>query len=310
MGLQRIQVTDPCSPTSRVVNVATAAQLTSAINDALPGDSIALAPGTYNGRWTITRSGTVDARITLSGPRSAILQGPDLTGTGVYLNGADYWTLSGFTVNKSLASVEMKNGANWNKAISLDVNGPGEAGVVVKQNSSHTVISGNEIHNTGMSSAQFGEGVYIGTTEAQWVNGIPDHSDSNEVYGNHVYSTTADGIQFMAGTTGTIVRKNTIDGAGMVAIAAAPPHWVLAMGNDALVDSNTAINALTYGMKVRRSSTANSWGSNVAFRANTMTSGRTQAAIYLETPPAQGMVVYCDNVRTDTGTLSNVACTP
>lgn len=300
-----------CAAT-RVVHVSTAAQLTSAKDNAVPGDSIVLASATYSGRWTVTKSGDECHRIYLTGPRTAVLLGPDLTGgTGLYLNGADYWTLDGFTVKKNIAGIALKNGALHNDVLNVRVTGTGQAALVIKQNSSHNRLRFNEADHTGISNPQFGECVYIGTTEGQWVNGEPDRSDSNEVYGNNLHDCTADEVQSMAGTTGTLIRKNTMDGAGMVAVAGSPPHWVLAMGNEMLVDSNTATNALTQGIKVRRSTTANEWGSNVVFGANTMTMGTKAAsypAIYLETPPAQGMVVGCDNVRTDPGTLSNVAC--
>jgi hypothetical protein len=295
------------------LSVSTAAQLTDALNNAQPGDTIEVAPGTYIGRWTIVRSGAFCAPITLTGPRMAILRGPDLTGTELYLNGADYWVIHGISLQKSLTGIGVKNGANWNVVDSLDTSGQGQANVVIKTNSTHNKILHSQIHGGGISDAQFGEGVYIGTAESEWVNGVPDRSDSNEVIGNHIYGTTADGIQSMAGTTGTLIRGDTIDGSAMVAISSAPPHWVLAMGNDMVLDSNLATNALTQGMKVRRSSTAPTWGSNIVFSANQMTmSSRAQSypAIYLETQPAQGMVVMCDNVRTDPGTLANLACTP
>lgn len=302
----------PTSGYTRLVNVSTMAQLTAAAaTNALAGDQIRMAAGTYAGRVTTTKNGTAAAPITVCGPRTAILDGPDLTGTGFYLNGADYWTLKGFTVLDNLAGVAAKNGANFNRFDSLDVHGQGQAGIVIKQDSKHNTIWRNQVHHTGVDTAQFGEGVYIGTTESQWVGGIPDHSDSTLVYGNHVYDNGADNVQSMAGTTGTIIRRDTLDGSSFVNYPAAPPHWVLAMGNNMIVDSNVATNADTHGMKIRQSTTATGWGLNNFFQANTMTmnTGGLYYAIYKETA-APGLIVKCDNVRTDAGAMTNVTCTP
>jgi hypothetical protein len=243
-----------------------------------------------------------------------VLNGGSISsGSGIFLNGASHWILAGFTVTNSLGGVA-GNGASDNKIISLEIRDVGQAAIHLREFSKRNLIRDNLIHDTGKNIAQYGEGVYIGTTESQWcvkTNCQPDRSDSNQVVRNVISATTADGIQMMAGTTGGLIRGNTIDGGGMVAIDAAPPHWVLVMGNNILVDSNTATNALTHGMKVRRSSTAATWGSDNVFRANNLDLGSSGYGIYLETPPTDGMIVKCDNSATHAGSgLSNIACTP
>jgi hypothetical protein len=233
--------------------------------------------------------------------------------SGIFLNGASHWILAGFTVTNSLGGVA-GNGANDNKIISLEIRDVGEVGIHLREFSKRNLIRDNLIHRTGKYVAQYGEGVYIGTTESQWcvkTNCQPDRSDSNQVVRNVISATTADGIQMMAGTTGGLIRGNTIDGGGMVRISAAPAQWVLVMGNKVLVDSNTAANALTHGMKVHRSATATAWGDNDVFRANKLDLGTSGYGIYLDSPPANGMIVKCNNSATHAGSgLSNVPCTP
>jgi hypothetical protein len=293
----------------RLVSVSTESQLSSAIAGAQPGDLIQLASGTYNGRWTITRSGTPSGRIVLCGPRSAVLNGGDLTaGITLNLSGASYWTLSGFTATNSLKGVVVWNG-RANILDSLEVMQIGQEGVAVGRFSRSNIVRNNSVHDTGKQVHQYGEGIYIGTSESNWCNFTncqPDTSDSNFVYANKVYATGADLIQVMAGTTGVIVRKNHLDGGGIVADAS-DPVWVLAMGNEMIVDSNTAVNALNNGMKTHRNQSG--WGNNITFAANIMSVGTNGYGIFLETPTG-GDVVRCSNVRTDAGNLSNVACTP
>ena len=308
--------TGPCAglPYTRLVSVSTAAQLSSAVSNARAGDLIRLASGTYSGRWTMTQSGTAAAPIILCGPRTAVLNGGSISkGSGIFLNGTRYWTLSGFTITNALSGISGNNAIN-NKILSLDVHYVGQAGIHLRVFSKRNLIRDNVIHGTGKYVAQYGEGIYIGTAESQWcakTNCQPDRSDSNQVIRNAISATTADGIQMMAGTTGGLIRRNTIDGGGMVRISAAPAQWVLVMGNKVLVDSNTAVDALMHGMKVHRSSTATAWGNNNVFRANKLDLGSSGYGIYLDTPPANGMIVKCNNWATHTGSgLSNVPCTP
>jgi len=56
---------DPANPI--IVNVTTAAQLTSALSAAQPGDIITLAAGTYSGSWVIMASGTAQNPIVIRG---------------------------------------------------------------------------------------------------------------------------------------------------------------------------------------------------------------------------------------------------
>lgn len=61
---------DPATP--RIVNVTTAAQLTSALSAAQPGDVITLAAGTYNGNWLISASGTAQNPIVIRGANTFV----------------------------------------------------------------------------------------------------------------------------------------------------------------------------------------------------------------------------------------------
>jgi hypothetical protein len=84
-------LTTPANP--RAVAVATRAELTAALQSALPGDVITLAPGTYAGAITISRSGTLaDPIIVRGASRSGVIVdatgavvGVNITGAHVYL---------------------------------------------------------------------------------------------------------------------------------------------------------------------------------------------------------------------------------
>jgi hypothetical protein len=293
----------------RVVSVSSASGLTSAINNAQPGDLIQLASGTYTGRWTVTRSGTSASPIRLCGPSTAVLNGGSYTaGTTIWLKSAKYWTISGVTVQNSLVAIA-GTGASFNTIDGVTVTTTGQAGINLREFSKHNTIIHTRITDTGRSAHQYGEGVYIGTYSDMWCQRTgcqPDRSDSNMVYGNTIGpNVRADLVDIKDGTTGTIIRRNSFNGSGMVTDPSAPV-WVVAAGNKMVVDSNTAVQALSHGMKLWRK--LSTWGNNNVFRANTMDVRASGYALYFQVS-ANGSVVRCDNKATNAGRgLSNVAC--
>lgn len=97
--------------TTRTVSVATSSQLRDAIAAATPGTAIVLHAGTYVGPFSLVRSGTVNAPISIQpigdGPVSLTANlpmpscgatGPDINRTVRFRNGASYWVIQGLTI--------------------------------------------------------------------------------------------------------------------------------------------------------------------------------------------------------------------
>ena len=107
----------------RIVNVATASALKSALLDAKPADEIVMADGVYNGKFVIEAnvSGTVSKPITLRGSRNAILDA-NSTSTGYVLHlQANYWIIKGFTITNGLKGI-MIDGSRHSVIDSVKVN--------------------------------------------------------------------------------------------------------------------------------------------------------------------------------------------
>lgn len=96
---------------TRTVTVASEPALQTAVRNADPGDTIALAPGTYSGAITINRSGTASAPITLTAAvvgtvvltadlamPSCGATSPDPNRTITFRGGASYWNITGLTI--------------------------------------------------------------------------------------------------------------------------------------------------------------------------------------------------------------------
>lgn len=122
--------TDPPTSPASTVKVSTAEELTAALAAARPGETIALADGSYTGKFTTGAQGTAAEPITLTGSARAVLHsseytGPDAgtdaadeqaaapaascptggAGYGLWLNGAPYWHLTGFTVDTAAKGI-------------------------------------------------------------------------------------------------------------------------------------------------------------------------------------------------------------
>ena len=73
--------------------MSNASQLYQALNKVVPGETIQLAAGVYNGEFTLLTSGTAAAPITFEGPAGAVITGTGVDSAyGIHLE-AGYWNL-------------------------------------------------------------------------------------------------------------------------------------------------------------------------------------------------------------------------
>jgi hypothetical protein len=303
--------TTTAAPAGAVVKVSTAAQLSSALAGAVPGETIAMADGTYEGNFTITVSGTASAPITLTGPANAVLEGPSTTtGYTLHLEGASYWQLDGFTVKDGQKCI-MLDSSNHNELSHLNVGHSGDEAVHFRANSSHNTITGSTVHDTGSDSAVYGEGIYIGSARSNWAtytNGNPDRSDYNQVIGNTIYNTTAENIDDKEGTTGNVIEYNHFNGTGESQADA----YVDVKGNGTTFDNNDGAGLPQQsgqaGVEVFQ--LVSGWGEDNTFANNVWNFGTgAPVANGFEIDDSAGNVVYCNNVVVNATELANVACT-
>lgn len=305
------------TPGGNIINVATAAQLSAALTNVQPGQTIQLADGTYNGRFVAQRDGTSNAKITLQGSRSAILNGGSLTsGYGLHLT-ADHWKLIGFTVTNSQKGI-MLDGANNNLLDDLRVYNVGQEAVHFRQNSSFNTIQNSLITDTGKRDAGFGEGVYLGSATSNWVGGQPDRSDNNQVLNNDFGpNITAEHIDIKEGTTGGTIRGNTFNGVG-ISGANSADSWVDVKGNNYTISYNIGNNTSGMSSLVDGFQThilAAGYGNNNVFSFNTANVNSSGYGFNIQLSgsrgTATGNVVYSNNTATNAASgLANIPVTP
>jgi Right handed beta helix region len=241
---------------SATVSVSTSAQLVSALAAAKPGDTIKLADGSYTGKFVATTAGSSSKPITLSGGAKAILHsseytGPSATATsapaatptatgrigasraaatpaascptggtgyGLYLNGAAYWHLTGFTVDTASKGIVM-DAAPHVTIDGVEVRNIGDEGVHFRKGSANGLIENSYVHDTGQNQPDYGEGVYIGSAKSNWScyagsSGV-DASDNVQVTDNRIGpNVAAEGLDIKEGTKNGAVTGNTFNGSG------------------------------------------------------------------------------------------------
>jgi hypothetical protein len=291
------------------VPVSTAVGLRAALAAARPGETILLAPGTYRGTFTAAVSGTASAPITLCGPRSAVLDGGNIdSGYTFHLNHASYWRVQDFTVEGGQKGV-VTDGADHDLLYGLYVNGVGDEAIHLRDNSSYDIVSHNVVRDTGLLTAFYGEGIYVGSAHENWCrySGCrPDASDYDVITGNDISNTTAENVDIKEGTTGGTITGNHFDGAGMVPSAAT--SWVNVKGNNWTVTGNTGTDSIGNGLSVHMVYAG--WGYGNVFRANRLAVDGPGYGIYVQSRHLN-TVVSCDNTATGAQRgLSNVPCSP
>ncbi|MGW2016910.1 discoidin domain-containing protein [Streptomyces sp. NPDC001927] len=322
-----------------VVDVSTAAQLQSALANAQPGQTIRLAAGEYRGSFQTQKAGTASAPITLTGPAGAVLvnDGPSGTGPscpaptagvdsgyGLWLYGAPYWKLTGFTVKESKKGVVLDN-SHHVTIDGLSVHHIDEEAVHFRRSSADGVIQNSRISHTGLVQAGYGEGVYLGSANSNWAchgnqSGV-DRSDRVQVIGNTFGpNIAAEHIDIKEGTSNGVIRGNTFNGTGISGQNSAD-SWIDAKGIGYLIENNTGTfsspGTFAKGYETHNPSTSPSFlnGCGNVWRGNRSDLGGVGAyAIKITSTSkcsANPNVVHASNTVTNAGSgLTNIPVTP
>lgn len=312
---------NPVLSTGRQVTVSNSAELKTAIQNAQPGDTITMADGNYTGSmlagnytgsFAITASGTAENPITLVGSRNAVIDGDGIGGHyGLYLYGASYWNLQGFTVSSASKGIVL-DGSSHNFLLGVKVVNVGQEAVHFRAFSLYNVIKNSEIIGTGKKSAQYGEGVYVGSANSNWgtyTGGQADTSNRNIVVGNSFADFTAEAIDIKEGSAGAYIANNTFEGSSISGQNSAD-SWIDVKGNYNLLENNIGTNTLLDGFQVHN--VLAGWGANNAFRSNIANVNASGYGFNVVTGAMTlNNVVYCSNEVIGAGSgLSNIACTP
>jgi hypothetical protein len=326
-------------PAGDTVSVSTAAQLQAALAGAVPGQVIKLAAGTYRGSFVTTKAGTAAKPITLSGPANAVLindgpsgDAPDCPaptagwdpGYGLWLSGAPYWNLTGFTVQESKKGIVVDDSPHTT-IDGVTVHHVDEEAIHFRRSSADSVLKNSTITYTGLVQPGYGEGVYLGSANSNWAchgnSGGVDRGDRIQVLDNHIGPfVAAEPIDVKEGTFDGVIRGNTFDGRGISGENSAD-SWIDVKGIGYTIEDNTgtfsAPGTFANGYENHNTSTSPSFanGCGNVWRNNESDLGGAGAyAIKISSVSkcaANPNVVYASNTVTNaTSGLTNIAVTP
>ncbi|MBE1580042.1 right-handed parallel beta-helix repeat-containing protein [Amycolatopsis roodepoortensis] len=292
------------------VRVGTSEQLTAALASVTPGTVIELAADkTFTGNFKAAKSGTSSSRITLKGPRSAVIKAS--AGRTLELTGS-YWNLTGFTLTggqKGLMATGVKNTV----VDGIKVTGVGHEGIHFQYTSTDNVVKNSEVTDTGREYAGYGEGIYFGSAKGNWPGGTPDRSDRNKALNNKIGpNVRAESIDIKEGTTGGELRGNVFDGTGQSGEHFAD-SWVDMKGNNYVVADNRGSKVFVHdanygGFEVHVQ--LDGWGRGNTFSGNTADVRSSYAYGFYLVKAATGNKVCASNKVTGAGKgFANVAAT-
>lgn len=297
-----------CPPAT--ATVSNAQELMLAVANAAPGATIRMAAGTYSGQMNLSARGTADKPVWVCGPRNAVVNvGSIADKHGIIISDSSHVVLTGMTVTNGLKGVTVRKSNNVTVSDVL-VESVGYEGIHLRENTTDSVVVGNTIRKTGQRDAFYGEGIYVGTSDANWCNLTacqPDRSDRNAIIGNTIASTGAQLIEVKEGTTGGVVRGNNLSGANAMARAEA---WVKVKGNAWSIIENTGDRSSEHGFAVNGSVAG--WGLSNLFAHNTATVNASGYGFDVYERQGKGTsqtIVSCSNsVLGAAAGFSNLAC--
>jgi hypothetical protein len=308
----------------RTLNVSTVSGLTSALSQAVPGDCILLAAGTY-GLTTGTAENTVGLPITRSGTAAApiILQGEG-SSTTIDLNQRLMYVDASYFQLRRLRLTDFPGVGLWLRGVtgvvidSVEVDHTLQEAVGLKYGSNHNIIKNSLFHDTGIRIQEYGEGIYIGfsgSAEFPLDFGVTDNQVLNNHFGPNV---RAEAIDVKEGADRTLIRGNFIDGTGSVFIPGASTSLIQVLASGVTIDSNFMQYGKPMAVTFVRPQTVTMSG-NIVTR-NTIDLQDIHEAergtlvpygfqFQAGTVDPMGGVVNCNNVMVS-GILSNRPCTP
>ncbi|OOB90903.1 hypothetical protein B0T42_09180 [Rathayibacter sp. VKM Ac-2630] len=301
-----LQAASDCPTPTKTVR--TSSELNSALVGARPGQVIRMADGLYTGAFALRSIPDSSSGVWLCGSPNAVLS-TGSTGSGIALTLKDVHNvhLVGFSVRNAFQGVHVLASSEVRIA-DLTVSEIGYEGVHLRNQTVDSLIVGSTISRTGLVTAKYGEGVYVGTSDRNWCeyNGCAsDKSNRNLVIDNVIRDTGAEPIEAKEGTwdgqiIGNVVARGSRISTDVLSLT-------MVSGNGWTAAGNTLSNPRMYGLQVITREDGS--GNKNLVTANHVANAPAYP-IYLHNPSdwsTWGNIATCSNSGKDP--VSNSACT-
>jgi len=276
----------------RTINVSSTSQIQNALKNALPGDKIVIAAGTYTGSSSSSgdsnsmfysaKNGTSTDKIYLEAASGATvtLQGTSTSSKYVFYLKGDYWEIKNIKFKTGNQGI-MTDGASYNYYYKLEVSNIGQEAIHLRDGSKNNVLESCYVHHTGLADARYGEGFYVGSDVGKWGT-YAKECDNNTIKYCKSDNTKAESVDVKEGSTNTVITNCTFSGAGMSDADNGGDSYVDAKGNKTIIKYNTVTQN---GGRVLEAfsgdSKSSGWGVGTDINNNTVKfdSGNTSAYV-------------------------------
>ena len=191
------------------IEVASVEELHKALSKAKAGHIIQVSPGIYDYSQYERSSkfyGTADGNknspiiITAKDPNNPpILTGPNLEHNYVLHITGDYWIIENIKIAYSQKGIVLDN-SNYSIIRNVEVYSTGAEAIAIRDGSSNCLVQKCYIHNTGLVTPGYGEGIYIGSSES--TTGYDYKCNNNIIEGCIFRDIAAELIDIKEYTTG------------------------------------------------------------------------------------------------------------
>jgi hypothetical protein len=297
---------------SRKVDVSSAAELKSALDDLRDGDLVSMASGTYQGTFVISLNAANAAYVCAKS--GAVIDGGNIkSGYGLYLNGARNVVVSGIAVKNVQKGIMMDRSSDVVLS-QVSVTDVGDEAVHFRNNTKNSLLVKSVIARAGLFQPDFGEGVYLGSSKNKWCPdeancGEPDRSDCNLIAENKIENVKAESVDVKEGTQNNVISRNNFIGTGMTGAYA--DSFIDVKGNLTLVLDNIGV----VGMCGSASCQINGFQTHIAVKGwgdqNSFSRNRVSGNISGPVVSLQKLLlnkVTCDNSSDNGASASNSAC--
>ncbi|MDN5304322.1 MAG: hypothetical protein PWP46_1206 [Fusobacteriaceae bacterium] len=235
---------DYSSGVLRTVTVSSASELSSALSNAKAGDKIVLQAGTYNDNFKITANGTKDNPIWIVSENSsnkAIIKGNSTSSGVAFTATGDYIIIDSLKITNGKKGIILDN-SNHSIVDNCEVYNIGEEGIHVRDGSKYVTIQNSYVHDTGLVTIKYGEGIYVGSDYKKWTSNGGNYDadcDYTQILNNTIGpNVTAEHIDIKEGVTGTIVDGNTFNGVGISDTTNGGTSFIDVKGNTSTISNN------------------------------------------------------------------------
>ena len=204
------------------IEVTSVEELHKALAKAKAGQTIQIYPGIYDFS-TYQRSskfyGAADGNknspiiLTAKDPNNPpLLTGPNLEHNYILHITGDYWIIENIRVGYSQKGIVLDN-SNYSIIRNVEVFSTGTEAIHIRDGSSNCLIQKCYIHNTGLVTPGYGEGIYIGSSKS--TNEYGYNCDNNIIEGCIFKDIAAEPIDIKEFTTGQEIFGCTFYGDGI-----------------------------------------------------------------------------------------------